>query len=243
MLGRYGRHRGGQRRLELLLGLLWLLAAGEGAWSLERQPAAPARQALPPEPRLHVVVHQGRLSVELYEAEVGEVLARLSQQAGLAVVVPVVPGRRISTRFANLALADGLHRLLRLADLSYALVSAQDRAGARSVPTLYVLGRAGGAPPPRIPASRRALTEPANLVALLYEQALLAGLTECKSDEPLLHLVAHAAVHRSPWLPRVVTPEVGEPDSEELEVDEPEEVEAEADEPEEVEAEADRPTP
>jgi hypothetical protein len=192
---------------------------------------------------LHVVVQQGRLSVELHEVEVRDVLARLRQQAGIAVVGAGEPGRRISTRFANLALEDGLRRLLRLADLSYALVSAQGRAGARSVHTLHVLGAAGSGPPPRVPAFRLVLMQFEDPAVQRVEQSLFANLTERESDEPLLHLVAHAAVHRSPWLPRVVTPEGDEPDSEELEVDEPEEVESEADEPEEVESEADRPTP
>src|SRR3989442_4419284 len=93
-----------RRRVGLLVSLLWLLTPWWGACAQESKPVA---QALPPaqlEQRLHVTVQQGQLSVQLQEADVGEVLAVISHQAAIRPVARPASAIRISTQFTGLAL-------------------------------------------------------------------------------------------------------------------------------------------
>ncbi len=100
-----------QRRCcSLLVGLLIALAAWTSAWPLR-----------PRETGIPVVVHDGQLSVDLREAQVREVLAAIGQQAGLRVHVDAAAHGTVSAQFKNIALDQGLRRLLRAASLSYTL--------------------------------------------------------------------------------------------------------------------------
>jgi hypothetical protein len=99
--------------------------------------AQPWAGALPPEdisvqrrtPRLQVAVHQGRLSVDLWEADLGEVLAQIHQQAGISVNVSPGSEHRVSVQFTDVALDQGLRRLLQLASRSYAMRYAPGPTG------------------------------------------------------------------------------------------------------------------
>ena len=72
-------------------------------------------------PRLQVAVHQGRLSVYLWEADLGEVLAQIHQQAGISIRVSPGPEHTVSVQFTDVALKQGLGRVLQLASQSYAM--------------------------------------------------------------------------------------------------------------------------
>jgi hypothetical protein len=77
---------------------------------------------------MHVAVHEGQLSVDLYEAQVRDVLAAIGQQAGLRVYVDASAHRTVNAQFTAMELDQGLRRLLRAASLSYALRYTQGPA-------------------------------------------------------------------------------------------------------------------
>ena len=91
-------------------------------------PEPPAGEGSPAT-RLHLTVRQGRLSVDLWEAEVGKVLARLAHEAGLAIRGGPYAGTRVSAQFTDVELERGLRHLMRLASLSYAIRYAEGPAG------------------------------------------------------------------------------------------------------------------
>jgi hypothetical protein len=79
--------------------------------------------------RMQVTVHQGRLSVNLWEANLGEVLAQIHQQAGIAIRVRPSIEHTVSVQFTDVALDHGLRRLLQLASRSYAMRYAPGPTG------------------------------------------------------------------------------------------------------------------
>jgi hypothetical protein len=93
-------------------------------------------------PRLQVVVHQGRLSVDLWEADLGEVLAQIHQQTGLSIRVSQSPAQTLSIQFTDVALDQGLRRLLQLASRSYAMYYAPGRTGEFALRELQVFTEA-----------------------------------------------------------------------------------------------------
>jgi type II secretory pathway component GspD/PulD (secretin) len=76
-----------------------------------------------------VAVHQGRLSVNLWEADLGEVLAQIQQQAGISISVSPSPEHTVSAQFTDVVLDQGLRRLLQLASRSYAMRYAPGPTG------------------------------------------------------------------------------------------------------------------
>jgi type II secretory pathway component GspD/PulD (secretin) len=91
-----------------------------------------------------VVVHEGQLSVDLREAPVREVLAAIGKQAGLRVLVDASVHRTISAQFTDMALEQGLRRLLRVASLSYTLRYTWDPAATLVLEEVRVFGEAQG---------------------------------------------------------------------------------------------------
>jgi hypothetical protein len=120
----------------LLVGLLIILTAWTNAWPLK-----PLRGQLP------VEVHEGQLSVDLREAPVQEGLAAIGRQAGLRVSVEAAANRTVSAQFTNVALDQGLRRLLRAASLSYTLLYARGPATTDILQEVRVFGEARGAAP------------------------------------------------------------------------------------------------
>jgi hypothetical protein len=122
--------------------LLVILLLMPGVW--------PWARAAPPEdipvqgraPRLQVVVHQGRLSVDLWEADVGEVLAQIHQQAGISISVSPGPKHTVSVQFTDVALDQGLRRLLQLALQSYAMRYAPGPTGEVTLQEVQVFAEA-----------------------------------------------------------------------------------------------------
>jgi len=89
---------------------------------------------------LRVVVQAGQLSVDVQEAELGEVLAQIGRQAGIRISSGPSSGQRISARFAGVELEEGLRRLLRLASLSHLFLYAKGPAGTVTIAELRVVG-------------------------------------------------------------------------------------------------------
>jgi hypothetical protein len=113
-------------------------------------------QAYVAEPQHNFRIHQGRLSVDLQEEDVGDVLTAVGQRAGITILGNPRPGARVSTQFTGLSLDEGLRRLLRLASLSYSFVYARDPTGAVVLTAVHVFEEAKG----QIPRSQLA-SEPA----------------------------------------------------------------------------------
>ena len=99
--------------------------------------------------RLHVTVHQGRLSVDLYEAEVAKVLARIGHEAGVIITGSPISGARVSAQFTDMEFAAGLRRLLQRASLNYAVRYARDSTGAVAMHEVRVFGMPSEGPPLR----------------------------------------------------------------------------------------------
>lgn len=132
----------------LVTGLLCLLIPFTGAWSQRKGlPAEDTRQRSTAK-GLHVVVQEGRLSVDVQEADLGEVLAQIGRQAGIRMSSGPSSGKRVSARFAGVELEEGLRRLLRLASLSHSFLYTTGPAGTVAITEVRVLGE-GKDPSPR----------------------------------------------------------------------------------------------
>jgi hypothetical protein len=139
--------REGYRIFAMLVGLLCVLIPCTGAWSQGKGlKAADTRQRSAAQ-GLYVDVQQGRLSVDLQEADLGEVLAQVGQQAGIRMVSGPSAGKKVSAHFAGLELEEGLRRLLRLASLSHIFLYAHGPAGRVTISEVRVLGESKEAPP------------------------------------------------------------------------------------------------
>jgi hypothetical protein len=93
-------------------------------------------------PRLQVAVHQGRLSVNLWEADLGEVLAQIHQQAGISIRMRPSPKHTVSVQFTDLALDQGLRRVLQVASRSYAMRYAPGPIGEVTLQEVQVFAEA-----------------------------------------------------------------------------------------------------
>src|SRR5262249_3273025 len=115
---------GGIRCWWLISCCLVLLAGGsvQGAVSGEHDTPGTGRDRS--EGWAKVTVAQGRLSVDLKDADIAMVLSRIGEQAGFPVIMGSIAQRTISVQFTDTELVEGLRRLLQLASLSYALVYA-----------------------------------------------------------------------------------------------------------------------
>jgi hypothetical protein len=132
----------------ILAGLLFMLIPCTGAWSQGKGLPAQDTHQRSTAKGLYVDVQQGRLSVDLQEADLGEVLAQIGRQAGIRMVSGPSSGKRVSARFAGVELEEGLRRLLRLASLSHIFLYAHGPAGTIAISEVRVLGE-GKAEPPR----------------------------------------------------------------------------------------------
>jgi hypothetical protein len=91
-----------------------------------------------------IAVHQGRLSVHLQEADVGDVLTAIGQQAGITIHADLRPGIRVSMDFSGMVLDEGLRHLLRRASLSSTMVYSRGPAWAVMLTAVYVFEEATG---------------------------------------------------------------------------------------------------
>jgi hypothetical protein len=90
--------------------------------------------------RPYITVHQGQLSVDLWEVEVGDVLTRIGHEAGVLITGSPTTGARVSAQFMDVELEAGLRRLLGRAALSYAIRYARDSTGAVAMQEVRVFG-------------------------------------------------------------------------------------------------------
>jgi type II secretory pathway component GspD/PulD (secretin) len=124
----------------IVAGLLVLLIPCTGAWSQGKGLQAQDTRQRSAAKGLDVVVQEGRLSVDLQEADLGEVLTQVGRQAGIRISSDPSSGKRVSARFAGVELEEGLRRLLRLASLSHIFLYANGPGGTVTISEVRVLG-------------------------------------------------------------------------------------------------------
>src|SRR5262245_46106020 len=124
----------------ILAGRLVLLIPCTGVWSQEKGLQAQDTRQRSVAKGLYVIVQEGRLSVDLQEADLGEVLAQVGRQAGIRISSGPSAGKRVSARFAGIKLEEGLRRMLRLASLNHIFLYAPGPAGKVAVSEVRVLG-------------------------------------------------------------------------------------------------------
>jgi hypothetical protein len=137
----------GWQRVWLLGSVLWLFTPCWGACAQGNPPVVQTARFAALAQRLHVEVHKSLLSVDLQEADVGEVLALIGRQAGISLVGRPAPGIRISAKFTGVALQDGLQHLLHRAGLSYAIVCTKEVSRTTAVKEVHVLAAVNDRPP------------------------------------------------------------------------------------------------
>jgi hypothetical protein len=124
----------------IVAGLLCLLIPCTGAWAQGKGLRAEDTRQKGAAKGLQVVVQEGRLSVDVQEADLGEVLAHIGRQANIRISSGPSVGKRVSARFAGVELEEGLRRLLRLASLSHLFLYANGPGGTVKISEVRVLG-------------------------------------------------------------------------------------------------------
>lgn len=94
----------------------------EGALPQGTEQPAEATSQKSPVPHGHVAVQQGRLSVDLRNADVAEVFTQIERQAEIPIIIDPMDRQPVSAQFSNIELEQGLRRLMRLASLSYTIL-------------------------------------------------------------------------------------------------------------------------
>ena len=134
-----------------------------GNLSSVRSQESDAADRIPPRRVAGVVVTQDSLSVDVKEEDFSAIFRDIASQADINVRnLDGLPVRRISTRFADLSIMDGVKRLLRVADVAgYVIVTAHSEDSVRIERVLFMDTNAiagtepRAASPPRM-ARRRA---------------------------------------------------------------------------------------
>ena len=104
-----------------------------------------------------VTVVQGRLSVDLREADMQTVLAEIAKQAGFTLLTGPLERQTVSVQFADVPLEQGVRRLLRLASLNHVMLSAPDAAGRVALKELRVFAAGNTRSPFGVQESRERL--------------------------------------------------------------------------------------
>jgi hypothetical protein len=139
-----------------LAGLLVVALLGASAWLWAGEPKPGDVPLTGASSRLHVLVQQGRLSVDLWEADVEAVLAQIGQQAGIRILVSPSAEDKISVQFTGVTLERGLRRVLQRASRSYAVHFAPDPSGGVAMREVRVFGRVHDGSPTPVGAERAA---------------------------------------------------------------------------------------
>lgn len=210
----YDRGSGG-RLLAIGASLLLILIVWLGDWGEGQTPELQGAPLLQRDRQLDIAVHHGRLPVHLWDVDVGEVLARIGQQAGIRILGDLSSERRLSAQFEDLELEAGLRRLLRLASLNHLMLHAPGPVGGVGLREVRVLRD-----PEQIPSTREGplgtsivaehhVGQPTKgagqhfVDALRIAGAFLQATEPGKSEDAqrFLEILDHA--HRTTYLPSV----------------------------------------
>jgi hypothetical protein len=129
----------GGRLLAIGVSLLLILILGLGDWGEGQTPELQWAALRHRDRQLDIAVHHGRLSVHLWDADVGKVLAQIGQQAGIRILGDFGSEGRLSAQFEDLELEAGLRRLLRLASLNHMMLYAPGPLGGVALREVRVL--------------------------------------------------------------------------------------------------------
>jgi hypothetical protein len=125
--------------------------------------------------RSSITVVDGRLSVNLSQADVRKVLSRIGEKAGFSLMMASTAGETINVQFTDMTLIQGLRRLLQLASLSYAMVydAKVDTGGGLKELWVFSSGRGGAPDLPRVVADQEEVDAPAPKRSMLDALARL----------------------------------------------------------------------
>jgi len=158
------------------LGLLLCVSSSAAPGAVgKKSPSQEVRQRDGAQARASITVADGRLSVNLSQADLRKVLRRIGQEAGFSLMMASTAGETISVQFTDMALIQGLRRLLRLASLSYAMVydaNVDTRGGLKEL-WVFGAGRGGASDLPRVVADQEEVDAPAPKRSLLDALASL----------------------------------------------------------------------
>jgi type II secretory pathway component GspD/PulD (secretin) len=154
-------------------------------------------------PHLQVAVHQGRLSVNLWEADLGEVLAQIHQQAGISFRVSPSPQSTVSIQFTDMALDQGLRRVLQLASRSYAMHYGVGLTGEATLQEVQVFAEAPAGDQNPAGAAHAKETPGAEVSqrfvdAMLQRQAAALTITHEDESDTASHVRDALARHSAP---------------------------------------------
>jgi hypothetical protein len=165
--------RGGRWITGFLAGFLFALGPWLGDGANGEEPAASAARDGVLAQRPRITVQQGRLTVSLRGADVRTVVTEIGQLAGIPVMLGLIPERRVSAEFTDVALEEGLRRLLKLAALNHTILYAQGPAGKLVMKKVLVFGtEQGGMPRPPTAAEADREERPAEASQHLRQAAI-----------------------------------------------------------------------
>jgi hypothetical protein len=147
----------------LMVSLFWLLSPWWVVWCRGNETMPEAPQPSSSVPQQYVAIDQGRLTVDLRDADVSEVLAQIGRQAGISRVLGLNVTTRVSGEFAGVPLEQGLRRLLQRAGLSHAIVYTPAPTGGVSIAEVRVFGATSPEAPPPLRDSSRDRDEQRNV--------------------------------------------------------------------------------
>jgi hypothetical protein len=138
-----------------LAGLFIFLISYTGAWSQEKGLQGEDTRQRGVAKGLQIIVREGRLSVDVQEADLGEVLVQIGRQAHIRMVLGPSSGKRVSARLEGVELEEGIRRLLRLVSLSHIFLHARGPADKVILSEVRVLGEGQETSPRQATATDR----------------------------------------------------------------------------------------
>jgi hypothetical protein len=136
-----------------------------------------------------VTVVQGRLSVDLRDADIQTVLAQIAKQAGFTLLTGPLERQTVSVQFTDVPLEQGVRRLLRLVSLNHVMLSAPDTAGRVALKELRVFAT-GDTRSPFVVAAR-----PTEVVAVQAQPPEETPATPQEEPPALLNPFQQLALH------------------------------------------------
>ena len=156
-----------------LLGCGVALVLLSGHPSAVRSQESDAAEQIAPRRVEGVVVSRDSLSVDVKEEDFSAIFRDIASQAQIDVSnLDGLPARRISTRFTELSIMDGVKRLLRVADVAgYVIMTAHSEDRVRIERILFVDANANARPAPRTTSPPRAARRRARRMSARSERA------------------------------------------------------------------------